>query len=285
MLKKIIRFGINKIKGLVFKTKKVINYISPTEFKYRKFVKAAQFDKSHSNKKDRELEVMAHFNFDDEKLKEVFSDVLAYKKVESEFMPDLSDDDKLLDYYTGRYVKGVVSHMLRYDRYRSAFAISNFFKKYHSGKKLNMLDFGCGVGDFSVSIAPLTKNLTVCDLKDGNIDFADWRLERRNVKHDKIEVSIENMYPDFSKLELDLVVAGDVLEHVRYPKKTLESMLSGLNEGGYLWLSAYPFTDCGLRGDHLEEPYHEREEIKNYVLDKFILIEDKCLSGYLLKKK
>lgn len=89
------------------------------------------------------------------------------------------------------------------------------------------LDFGCGVGLFSLCFQEM-------GFKTYGIEASTHYLE----KHKELSLSSA---ADFEQLKqekgtFDLVVVKDVLEHVNHPQELLQEIISYLKPGGYLYI-------------------------------------------------
>jgi 2-polyprenyl-3-methyl-5-hydroxy-6-metoxy-1,4-benzoquinol methylase len=123
--------------------------------------------------------------------------------------------------------------------------------------------------------------VTLSDIEKGNLEFAKWRFETRNLSYNEIPINITNLYPTFD--EQDLIIAGEVLEHVRDPLRTVRNFYNCLPEGGHLWTSSYPYKEKTVGGTHLREAFDARHEVLSFLNENFNKIDiDK---GYLLQKK
>lgn len=199
---------------------------------------------------------------------------------------DISTDEKLFKAYQKRTMKATVNHMLSYDRYDQAFYLLSFCNNKYSKRKrssVKVMDYGCSVADYGLAFAIAGYSVTLCDISSGNINVGKWRFEKRGLTYNFIEVGLSNLYP---KIEMmDLIIAGEVLEHIRNPKIVVENIYNGLKSTGYFWTSGYPVTnpDIGKKHpDHLIEASLMREEVLRFLEHHFNKI--KIAKGYLFQK-
>jgi SAM-dependent methyltransferase len=176
--------------------------------------------------------------------------------------------------------------MLSYTRFPEAYAIVKYFNSVYRKTKrhsLNVLDYGCSIADYGLALACNGYNVTLCDIKDGNIEIGKQRFEKRHLKYSTITVSLHNLYPQFSNI--DIVVAGEVFEHLRDPLTVVKNIYNGLNNNGYLWVSSYPVIEAELgekHPDHLPEAAELRLDVLSFLNTNFT----RCTigKGYLFKK-
>ncbi len=91
----------------------------------------------------------------------------------------------------------------------------------------NVLDYGCSIADYGLSFAVNGYSVTLCDIEGGNIEIGKQRFEKRNLKYKPITISLDNLYPQYHKM--DIVVAGEVLEHLRDPLTVVTNIYNSLN--------------------------------------------------------
>lgn len=171
------------------------------------------------------------------------------------------------EYYKTREVDEYTSFIKRtmtlYDRDMEAEAVRDCVEDVST-----VLDFGCGVGDYGIIMARDGKDVTFYDYK-GMLDFARYRMEQEGLKGSYYEVPTS-----YGKLlsGMDLVIFGEVLEHLDNPKSLLEMCL------GFdivVVTSSYPYVSdkyFELEG-HTDGAKEQRLECKlllegNYTVEK-----------------
>lgn len=131
-----------------------------------------------------------------------------------------------------------------------------------------VLDFGCGSGVMLPYLSQISSQVTAMD-----VDLLP--LERAQ-KHIPVAANVEvkdaakNNISDLSANSFDLIIALDVLEHVKVLSRTLNELLALLKQGGQLIVSG-PTENILYRigrkvaGPEYSGAYHERgiAEIKN----------------------
>ena len=90
------------------------------------------------------------------------------------------------------------------------------------------LDLGGGVGANLILFARAGMEVADADVSGPMMAFAKWRLERRGLKGEFLDLKRDSL----PLSRFDLLTAVDVLEHVTDPVKTLGAALSSLVPGG-----------------------------------------------------
>ncbi|MBK8190002.1 MAG: methyltransferase [Vampirovibrionales bacterium] len=196
------------------------------------------------------------------------------------------DDAGLMRNYRDARFFYTARMQLAYSRFPVAAKLAQYFNgRFRPAvrSRLKVLDYGCGVGDYGLSLAVFGYRITLCDIEGGNLDFARWRFEQRGLTHDVIAVSEDNLYPDLGAQ--DIILAGEVLEHVRQPLTVLERCYESLPAGGLLWLSGYPEHAREVGGDHLPEAAEQREACLGFLQQAFGPATTLHLPGCLYEKR
>lgn len=98
----------------------------------------------------------------------------------------------------------------------------------------SVVDFGCGVGTDSLSLIELGMKVSMVDYDCPTTQFLKWRLKKRNLIGDFIDVEKVMKLP-----EVDLFWAIDVLEHLPDPTKVVEI----LNDKTKIFVHRSQFND------------------------------------------
>jgi len=115
--------------------------------------------------------------------------------------------------------------MSEYDVSRRAILISALLPRDASAR--TCLEVGCGTGRISEVIAPLVKDLTVCDISAELAKRTGVRLAVVASEQDAVSLT----FPDGS---FDLVVSSECIEHTPDPRKALREMVRVLRPGGVI---------------------------------------------------
>jgi SAM-dependent methyltransferase len=90
------------------------------------------------------------------------------------------------------------------------------------------LDFGSGVGSNAILFARRGFEVALADVSETMLDFARWRLERRKLKADFINLNLRQLPSD----RFDLATAVDVCEHLTDPQMEFRRIAASLKVGG-----------------------------------------------------
>lgn len=110
-------------------------------------------------------------------------------------------------------------------------AMLEIIKRFSSDSQLRVLDYGCGLGAFSHSIAELGHEVLGIDLASDCVSAAQecWELPGLSFSHNQIS--------DLSSSTFDLVISQQVLEHTHNPGTYLAEINRVLRVGGKLMIS------------------------------------------------
>lgn len=92
------------------------------------------------------------------------------------------------------------------------------------------LDFGSGVGANAILFARQGFNVTLADVSPAMLDFARWRLQRRGIEAEFIDLNHKPLPDD----RFDFVTAVDVFEHLPKPEIELWQINRAMRVGGEL---------------------------------------------------
>jgi 2-polyprenyl-3-methyl-5-hydroxy-6-metoxy-1,4-benzoquinol methylase len=235
-----------------------------------RFYKLIKLNRKLDLNDDRRFEVMSFCKISEETLDRLLEEVKESAQSNNKTVLDLSDDKELLNRYIGGAERQAVSHMLRYTRYDKSMELLYYFNqkyKNNNRKQIKVLDYGCGVADYALSFGVYGYYITLSDIEGGAVEFAKWRCKKRNLKYDFIPVNASNMYPEFG--QQDIIIAGEVLEHIREPLRTVRAFYNALPSGGYLWVSDYPYREKRIGGGHLKEAFDARESVLRFLNNNF----------------
>lgn len=167
--------------------------------------------------------------------------------------------------YNGDKKPSLERSFLVYDRYDEAGRILKKLKDLGVFKDgLRVLDFGCGVSDYGIFFARLGATVSIFDSSEAAIKFASWRFEQ-----EKLPFSL-----DLSG-EFDLVIFGEVLEHLDSPLSSLEMFNTK-----FIFTSSYPYrsndpnNEYWKRSDHSDSARKKQPECRKFLeenFDRFII--------------
>ena len=146
---------------------------------------------------------------------------------------------QIYDAYQGKKTKTLERYFLKYDRYREAKMIHEFI----GSEKYNILDYGCGVGDYGMYFLRKGYRVEFYDIDDTMMHFVNYRLQR------------ESLIPGSDKPRYDLIIFGEVLEHMDEPQKVLQQCIDV--KVPILVTTAYPYIQDPKEFErHQEGKYH-----------------------------
>lgn len=132
----------------------------------------------------------------------------------------------------------VLRTMLDYTRYPEARDIhALLLKRGESIEAMSVLDYGCLVADYAIYFARFGAASAVYDTEEA-VDFAAFRFARENLQLER------NILPTSGRTLMsgrDLVIFGEVLEHIEDPLEPIRDCITaGVR---YIFTSCYPFGD------------------------------------------
>ena len=116
-----------------------------------------------------------------------------------------------------------------------------------------ILEYGCGVSDMGLILASRGCDVSIADLSDKKLEFAEWRYKVRRLRCTTIPVVNTETIPDIPQAAFDVVIVSEVLEHVRDPLQLLKVLTNALRPRGLLFCTAGGKIERELEGDHLIE--------------------------------
>lgn len=128
----------------------------------------------------------------------------------------------------------------------------------------DVVEVGCGVGDFAISLAPRTRTMTAVDFSREAISQATHKGQVQHSRARFLVGSAEALpLPDQS---CDLLYSCECLEHVPNPRLALQEMFRVLRPGGRLVLTTENYSNaiamywawCAVRG----VPYNSGEHVQ-----------------------
>jgi len=139
-------------------------------------------------------------------------------------------------------------------------SIKNFIKK----KKLKILDFGSGSG---VNIKMLSSFGTVTIYEPENNTFGYLKRKYKNSKSVKFAKILGNK-------KFDLIVAADVIEHIKNDKQIVTKLSKNLNKNGFVLATVPAFNFLFSKKD-LDLHHYRRYSIKEFknLFKKFDIIK------------
>lgn len=259
-----------------------------------------QASKRHKNLDfiaDRRQEVMDFYHLTPEALEQVLHEVSPHDHSHDDhhhhhedalsINPAFDSDQNLFNHYRQNDVNAAVSHMcFELPYYRTSLNLLQYLNRYFPPKQrcnITVMDYGCGSADYGLAFATQGYHIRLVDLSGGPIHFASWRFEQRGLPYSAIEISEENLYPNLGQNHI--VLAPEVLEHIRNPLKLVQNMERSIPAGGFFWTSGFPVVEREIGADHLPEAAALRLDTLAYLETKFKRVTTFKLPGFLYRKK
>ncbi len=132
--------------------------------------------------------------------------------------------------------------------------ISNLFPK---NKQVSIFDVGPGHGFFSFLVKkefPEYKKIDIVDISETSLEMAKKVLGYDGVK---ISYTLQDIFKHDGSKKYDLILLGEVIEHLDDPGAILKKMAALLKEDGVLWVTT-PTNAPALDHVHL---FENREEV------------------------
>ena len=147
--------------------------------------------------------------------------------------------------------------MLGYHRAEFIAPYLDKIEEISGGKRLDVLDYGCGVADISLGLATRGHNVTLVDIDIKRYKLTKSRFSNRGLNFDAVTLPTTEMIPDLGTNTFDLALLTEVFEHVRRPRELLESVSNALRPGGLMLNSMGIEFERETGGDHLDESLAE----------------------------
>lgn len=147
-------------------------------------------------------------------------------------------EEAILDFYvnTDLYLYDLTWYW-SHNRHSRESVLNTMTAKAPSGSEVKILDFGCGIGDYGLWYAQENQKAKVdfYDINKQNIAYVKHRINIREVQNliEKGSCAMIDKLPDEDE-KYDVIIALDVLEHIKNPEKTAEKMRRLLKRNGVL---------------------------------------------------
>ncbi len=114
---------------------------------------------------------------------------------------------------------------------------------------MNVLDFGCGTGLVTLSLAPLVHSITGVDSSSSMLEIVDKKIKSQNI------CNVRTQHLDVEKGDVldgayDLIVCSMTLHHIRDFKALLEQFYNISSSGAYLCIADLDPDDGQFHGDN-----------------------------------
>lgn len=214
-----------------------------------------------------------------------------FKKKYVSFFDGTQDSDTTLHTaYSRTTFDYSLRQMMAYSRHT---IILPFLKDIITGlprknRPLRVLDYGCGVSDIGLLFASLGWDVTIVELTE-KTSFAAWRYEQRGHSVRVIPVYSPAKYPTFRREEFDLIIATEILEHLRNPLLALKNLTYALRKDGLLFdtTSQHGGFEKEVYGDHLKEAWviGNSREYTSFFTKHYLPVQVENTEVFLFKKR
>lgn len=145
-----------------------------------------------------------------------------------------------------------------------------FVEKYINSKDLILLDAGCGNGYGTKRLAETgVKRAVGIDNSSQAIDYAQKHYQRKNLEFKKMDC----LKLEFSDQSFDLIIAFELIEHLKNPAAFLKQAKRVLKDKGIAIISTPNKNIVSPNSEVPENPFHQREfsfsEFKYLLKDYF----------------
>lgn len=152
-----------------------------------------------------------------------------------------------------------VKHMfLGYSRYHEAELIYSQF----GHMDFKVLDYGCGTGDYGIYLAREGADVDFWDFPRAT-KLVEYRLKREGLKGKALSAD-DNPHPDFK--DYDLVIFGEVLEHLDNPYEILQQA-----DVPFIFTSSYPYRSDAPDDPYWSNPNHSKKAFYEMPLCRSLL--------------
>lgn len=137
----------------------------------------------------------------------------------------------LMDYYSSEWWL-----LKRLQRQKMGFFWRTLIRYiYELPKNQNILDYGCGAGEYSIFAADRKHTVTAFEVAGIQTEWLRWFAEL--LDHDIKVVASPNVWKmaDVPEDEYDVVIAAAVFEHMLEPQKVAHHIMSRIKTGGKLY--------------------------------------------------
>jgi SAM-dependent methyltransferase len=143
---------------------------------------------------------------------------------------DTRSIDRFYDQGQGYLLELTWWHTLVSDHGPLAYVLAlDFVRERQSGRRY--LDFGGGVGAGGLLFARHGFHVSHADISSPLLRFSQWRMERRGLSADFIDLKDVSLPPD----TFDAITAMDVFEHLPDPVRAVDQLAVALKRGGILF--------------------------------------------------
>lgn len=149
---------------------------------------------------------------------------------------------------------------LEYDRYYEAdLIIAELKRREVDLSKLKVLDYGCGIGDYTMAFLREGSHVAPYDEYEEVLNFLRFRMEKEKFNLFDFDERVSKFEKD-----CDLVILGEVLEHLPSPIFILKKLM----HSKHLFTTAFPYvTDLNYfnKGGHNHGGFELQKECAEFL--------------------
>lgn len=253
-------------------------------------IKMLRIDKKADIGAERQSELVTFFKIRKDFLDDLNSKVsISSRKYKEEilyrkFFKNLKSKKEIFDSYAQSSLYYAIRHLLgRSNKIRSTIDVIRYISE-NLPRGSRVLDYGCGIGDFSIIFAKLGYDVTACDLDNDMLKFVRYRIKERGLKIKIQGVNATLAFPVL-KDKFDFIFCRDVLEHTPDLMYRMKSIYRVLKPSGLFYTSTLnPGQSTYVGGGHLKETIREAKSGKylDFLDEKFV--REKNIFGLYRKK-
>lgn len=184
-------------------------------------------------------------------------------------------EDELNKFYSELYRKKysnqneVTEDVIAYEQLR-ANRIVTVIKEYFKNSYSNILDIGCSSGTLLKNISNLSLKPVLYGI-EMNDNYRKYIINNKIADKDKISNDDINEYYKDKENKFDFISIVHVLEHLRHPKKTLESIYKLLKDDGIMYIEVpnlkTPYNNLKKEYFAIYHLYYFTEKTLRYLLE------------------
>ena len=254
---------------------------------FEEFKSLTQVNRESDFWDDRADELAGFFRVSRDQAKSLYRDLNVDKRVP--LPPNLfekQDHASVIASYLDRtfFQQSITRLMLHYSRLELTWRVLTALSRDRASWDYSgtiMMDYGCGAADYAIGFSIFGAKPVLVDIEGGPVEFASYRLKRRDILHSVIKISANIEYPDLPRV--DIINAAEVLEHVSDPAYLIELFASAVQPAGYLTFSDYPVRPKSVGGSHLKSAAESRDRALQTLQSYFKPIWADASVGYIYK--
>lgn len=122
-------------------------------------------------------------------------------------------------------------------------------------KTMTAMEFGCGTGLVSLTLAPKLQSLTALDTSQGMLDVLQEKINEQ--QQSNMHCLNADIFQKSYKERYDLIICSMTLHHLQDADGLLQRFTELLNPGGYLAVADLVSEDGSFHDPAVEDIYHK----------------------------